>query len=164
MIVGGPREVKDNEFRVALTPEGARELSDAGHTVLLEDGAAEGSSLPRERYERAGAKFVASPDEVWAESDLILKVKEPVLEEFDRMREGVTKFGKDTGHDTLELGPAKADAAEQVKIIENLIAQRVDAICVVPFSPEALEPVLKKARDAGIVVISTEAKNQQNVD
>jgi simple sugar transport system substrate-binding protein len=83
---------------------------------------------------------------------------------FDRMREGVTKFGKDTGNDTFELGPAKADAAEQVKIIEGLIAQKVDAICVVPFSPEALEPVLKKARDAGIVVISHEATNQQNVD
>jgi len=83
---------------------------------------------------------------------------------FDRMREGVVKFGKDTGHDTFLLGPAKADAAEQVKIIEGLIAQKVDAICVVPFSPEALEPVLKKARDAGIVVISHEATNQQNVD
>ncbi len=83
---------------------------------------------------------------------------------FDRMREGVTKFGKDTGNDTFERGPAKADAAEQVKIIEDLIAQKVDAICVVPFSPEALEPVLKKARDAGIVVISHEATNQKNVD
>jgi alanine dehydrogenase len=92
VIVGVPREVKDNEFRVALTPEGGRELSDAGHTVLLEGGAAEGSSLPRERYERAGAKFVASADEVWAESDLILKVKEPVPEEYDRMREGQILF------------------------------------------------------------------------
>ncbi len=83
---------------------------------------------------------------------------------FDRMREGVVKYGKDTGYTTFLLGPAKADAAEQVKIIEGLIAQKVDAICVVPFSPEALEPVLKKARDAGIVVISHEATNQQNVD
>jgi len=92
VIVGVPREVKDNEFRIALTPEGARELSDAGHTVLLEERAAEGSSLPRQRYERAGAKFVASADEVWAESDLILKVKEPVAEEFGRMREGQILF------------------------------------------------------------------------
>jgi simple sugar transport system substrate-binding protein len=83
---------------------------------------------------------------------------------FDRMREGVVKFGKDTGNDTFLLGPAKADAAEQVKIIEGLVAQKVDAICVVPFSPEALEPVLKKAREAGIVVISHEATNQQNID
>ncbi len=92
MIVGVPREVKDNEFRVALTPEGARELSDAGHTVLLEEGAAEGSSLPRARYERAGAKFVERADEVWNESDLILKVKEPVPDEFDRMRGGQILF------------------------------------------------------------------------
>jgi alanine dehydrogenase len=92
VIVGVPREVKDNEFRVALTPEGARELSDAGHTVLLEEGAAEGSSLPRARYERAGAKFVERADEVWNESDLILKVKEPVPDEFDRMRGGQILF------------------------------------------------------------------------
>jgi alanine dehydrogenase len=92
VIVGVPREVKDNEFRVALTPEGARELADAGHTVLLEEGAAEGSALRAERYERAGAKFVSSAEEVWAESDLVLKVKEPVAEEFDRMREGQILF------------------------------------------------------------------------
>ena len=92
MIVGVPREVKDNEFRVALTPEGARELTDAGHTVLLEEGAAEGSALPGERYERAGAKFLSNTDEVWREADLVLKVKEPVAEEFDRMREGQILF------------------------------------------------------------------------
>lgn len=83
---------------------------------------------------------------------------------FDRMREGVEKFGEDTGHDTFLLGPPKADAAIQVQIIEDLIAQGVDAICVVPFSPEALEPVLKKAMDQGIIVISHEATNQQNVN
>ncbi len=83
---------------------------------------------------------------------------------FDRMREGVKKFGEDTGHETFLLGPPKADAALQVQIIEDLIAQGVDAITVVPFSPEALEPVLKKAMDQGIVVISHEATNQQNVD
>ncbi|PIE33572.1 LacI family transcriptional regulator [candidate division KSB3 bacterium] len=82
---------------------------------------------------------------------------------FDRMREGVEKFGEDTGHETFLLGPPKADAALQVQIIEDLIAQGVDAITVVPFSPEALEPVLKKAMDQGIVVISHEATNQQNV-
>ncbi|GAK55620.1 ribose/xylose/arabinose/galactoside ABC-type transport system protein [Candidatus Vecturithrix granuli] len=83
---------------------------------------------------------------------------------FDRMREGVTKFGEDTGHETFLLGPPKADAALQVQIIEDLIAQGVDAICVVPFSPEALEPVLKKAMDQGIIVIAHEATNQQNVN
>jgi simple sugar transport system substrate-binding protein len=83
---------------------------------------------------------------------------------FDRMREGVKKFGADTGNETFLQGPPKADAALQVQIIEDLIAQGVDAICVVPFSPEALEPVLKKAMDKGIVVISHEATNQKNVN
>lgn len=83
---------------------------------------------------------------------------------FEKMREGVKKFAAETGHDAFLLGPAKADAAEQIQIIEGLIAQQVDAICVVPFSVEALEPVLKKARARGIVVISHEASSQVNAD
>jgi ABC-type sugar transport system, periplasmic component len=83
---------------------------------------------------------------------------------FDRMREGVEQFKKDTGHDTFMVGPSQADAAAQVQIVENLIAQGVDAICIVPFSVEAVEPVLKKARDRGILVISHEASNIQNTD
>src|SRR5438309_12028461 len=88
MIVGVPREVKDNEFRVALTPEGARELTDAGHTVLIEEGAADGSSLPDDRYKKAGAQFVSSAEDVWREAEMIMKVKEPVAREFELMDEG----------------------------------------------------------------------------
>ena len=83
---------------------------------------------------------------------------------FDRMRVGVKQFKGDTGQDTWMVGPSQADAAAQVQIIENLIAQKVDAICVVPFSVEAVEPVLKKAREKGIVVIAHEASNIQNAD
>ncbi len=83
---------------------------------------------------------------------------------FNRMREGVEQYGVETGHDTFMQSPAQADAAQQVQIIETLIAQGVDAICVVPFSPEALEPVLKKAMDAGIVVVTHEATSQKNTD
>lgn len=83
---------------------------------------------------------------------------------FDRMREGVKQFGEDTGHDTWMVGPSQADAAAQVQIVENLIAQGVDAICIVPFSVEAVEPVLKKARDHGIVVVAQEASNLKNAD
>ena len=83
---------------------------------------------------------------------------------FDRMRVGVEEYGAETGHDAFLLGPSKADAAEQVRIIEDLIAQGVDAICVVPFGVEALEPVLEKARQEGIVVISHEASTQVNAD
>ncbi|MEH7886653.1 autoinducer 2 ABC transporter substrate-binding protein [Bacillus sp. JJ1609] len=83
---------------------------------------------------------------------------------FERMENGVKKFADETGVDAYQIGPQKADAALQVQMIEDLIAQNVDAIVVVPFSPEALEPVLKKARDKGIVVISHEASNLENVD
>ncbi len=83
---------------------------------------------------------------------------------FDRMRDGVKQFGSETGHDTWMVGPSQADAAAQVQLIENLIAQGVDAITVVPFSVEAVEPVLKKARDRGIVVIAHEASNIKNAD
>lgn len=83
---------------------------------------------------------------------------------FDRMRDGVSQFAEDTGSDTWMVGPSQADAAAQVQLIENLIAQGVDAIAVVPFSVEAVEPVLRKARDRGIVVVSHEASNITNVD
>jgi simple sugar transport system substrate-binding protein len=83
---------------------------------------------------------------------------------FNRMREGVERFARETGHDCFQQGPPKADAALQVQIIEDLIAQGVDAICVVPFSVEALEPVLRKARAEGIVVVAHEASNLKNAD
>jgi len=83
---------------------------------------------------------------------------------FDRMKEGIKRFAAETGHRCYQLGPSQADAALQVQIIEDLIAQGVDAICVVPFSVEAVEPVLKKARDRGIVVVCHEASNQVNAD
>ena len=92
MIVGIPREVKDNEYRVAVTPEGVRELTRAGHEVLVEDGAGTGSSIPQERYERAGARIVAAPEDAWSAAELVLKVKEPVAQEYDRMREGQILF------------------------------------------------------------------------
>lgn len=83
---------------------------------------------------------------------------------FARMKEGVEEFKEETGHDAFMISPAQADAAQQVQIIEQLIAQGVDAIAVVPFSPEALEPSLKKARDNGIVVVVHESSSQENVD
>jgi alanine dehydrogenase len=92
VIVGIPREVKDNEYRIAATPEGVRELTHAGHTVLIEEGAAAGSNLPDERYKRAGAQFVSSADDVWRQADMVLKVKEPLPSEFERMREGQILF------------------------------------------------------------------------
>jgi alanine dehydrogenase len=92
VIVGIPKEVKDSEYRVAATPEGVHELCRAGHEVLVQDGAGAGSSIPQARYERAGAEIVATAEEVWASSDMILKVKEPVEEEYGRLREGQILF------------------------------------------------------------------------
>ena len=92
MIVGVPKEVKDNEYRVALTPEGANELTAAGHQVLIQDGAGSGSSIPQQRYERAGAEVVSSAAEVWSGSDMVMKVKEPVPSEFEHLREGQVLF------------------------------------------------------------------------
>lgn len=83
---------------------------------------------------------------------------------FDRMEEGVNWFAEDTGHDAYQTGPTEADPALQVQYIEDAIAQGVDAICVVPFSAEAVEPVLKKAREQGIVVVTHEASTINNAD
>jgi alanine dehydrogenase len=77
---------------VAATPEGVRELTRAGHEVLVQDGAGTGSSIPQERYERAGAKIVGVAEDVWSAADLVLKVKEPVAPEFGLMREGQVLF------------------------------------------------------------------------
>ena len=85
MIIGVAKEIKTDEYRVALTPAGARELTGAGHRVLVEEGAGVGSSIPDADYVANGATIIASADDVWAESDLLLKVKEPVEAEFARL-------------------------------------------------------------------------------
>jgi alanine dehydrogenase len=92
MRVGVPREVKNREYRVALTPAGVTELVRAGHGVLVERGAGEGSSIPDADFVAAGARIVAEADDVWADADLLLKVKEPIAEEYDRLRRGQTLF------------------------------------------------------------------------
>src|SRR3546814_3161317 len=79
------------------------------------------------------------------------------------MAEGVAEYAEATGDDATQVGPASADAALQVQLIEDLIARKDDAITVVPNSPEALEPVLKKALDQDIVVVGHEASSLRNV-
>jgi alanine dehydrogenase len=91
MRIGVAREIKSQEYRVALTPAGARELVQKGHEVLVESGAGLGSAFPDEVYERAGASLV-SVDEVWSRSELLLKVKEPIEPEYGRLRPGLTLF------------------------------------------------------------------------
>jgi len=90
--VGIPREVKNNEFRVAITPAGVHELVRNGHQVVVEQGAGNGSSIPDEEYVAAGAQILPTADEVWAAADLLLKVKEPIAEEYHRLRKDQTLF------------------------------------------------------------------------
>jgi len=92
MIVGVPKEIKNNEFRVALTPAGAGMLTAAGHEVVVQAGAGTGSGFEDADYEREGARIAPDADAVWAAADLILKVKEPLPEEYGRFREKQTLF------------------------------------------------------------------------
>jgi alanine dehydrogenase len=89
--IGVAKEIKTDEYRVALTPAGARELVQAGHEVLVETTAGDGSSFFDGDYERAGARIV-SLDDVWGQSELLLKVKEPIASEYPRLREGLVLF------------------------------------------------------------------------
>jgi len=91
VIVGVPKEIKNNESRVAITPAGAHSLA-LSHTVLIETGAGLGSAITDDQYRAAGAAIIDSAEEVWAKSDLILKVKEPIAVEYPRMRKGQVIF------------------------------------------------------------------------
>jgi alanine dehydrogenase len=115
MKVGIPREVKNHEYRVAITPAGVHELVRNGHDVLVEHDAGRGSSIPNEAYVSAGASIVGTADDVWGAADLILKVKEPIAEEYPRMREGQVLFTY------LHLAADKA-------LTEELVARKVTGI------------------------------------
>jgi alanine dehydrogenase len=90
--IGIPREVKDHEYRVAITPAGVKELVAGGHTVSIEKDAGAGSSITDEEYVAAGAQIIGSADDVWAEAELVLKVKEPIASEYSRMRRDQVLF------------------------------------------------------------------------
>ena len=96
--------------------------------------------------------------------NIVTIVKISGIQWFNRMEEGVKQFAADTGDDAFLVGPAQADPQQQVALIEDMIAQGVNALAVVPMSPEALEPVLGKAMEQGIVVITHEAAAQQNTN
>jgi alanine dehydrogenase len=115
MKVGIPREVKNHEYRVAITPAGVRELTSHGHEVFLEKDAGAGSELGDDAYAAAGATIIPDPDEVWGVAGLVLKVKEPIAEEYHRMRPGQVLFTY------LHLAADKACA-------DALLANRVTGI------------------------------------
>jgi alanine dehydrogenase len=92
MRIGVPREVKNHEYRVALTPAGANELTRHGHHVVVERGAGLGSSITDADFEAAGARILPTADEVWSSADLLLKVKEPIESEYHRLRRDQVLF------------------------------------------------------------------------
>ncbi len=114
MDIGVPKEVKNHEYRVAITPAGVHELTSHGHAVRVQSGAGLGSSITDAEYADAGAAIVATADEAW-DAEMVLKVKEPVAEEYDRIREGQVLFTY------LHLAADKA-------LTEELLAREVTAI------------------------------------
>ncbi len=115
MIVGLPKEIKDNEYRVGLTPAGARALSDAGHKVIVEKSAGAGSGFDDGLYQKAGAEILNTADDVWGKADMIVKVKEPIEPEYPRMRDGQLLFTY------LHLAPDK-------KLTDELLKRKVTGI------------------------------------
>jgi len=115
MRIGVPTEVKNHEYRVAITPAGVHELVRHGHTVHVQAGAGVGSAIPDAEYTAAGATIEPDGDAVWAAGDLVLKVKEPVAEEYHRIRPGQVVFAY------LHLAADKA-------LTEELLARRVTAV------------------------------------
>jgi alanine dehydrogenase len=115
VIVGLPKEIKDNEYRVGLTPAGVRALTDGQHQVIVERSAGEGSGFDDALYQRAGANIIDSADDVWARADMIVKVKEPIAPEYPRMREGQLLFTY------LHLAPDR-------ELTEQLIQRKVTGI------------------------------------
>jgi alanine dehydrogenase len=92
MIIGVPKEIKNNEFRVSTTPSGVHAFVTAGHEVLVETGAGIGSAITDQDYIAAGAKIITTADEVWQKAEMIIKVKEPIAVEYPRMRKGQILF------------------------------------------------------------------------
>lgn len=115
MRVGVPKEVKNHEYRVAITPVGVHELVAHGHEVLVERAAGIGSGIADDEYAAAGARLLDAADDVWGEAEMVLKVKEPVAEEYHRMREGLVLFTY------LHL-------AADLPLTEELVKRRVTAI------------------------------------
>ncbi len=115
MKVGVPKEVKNNEYRVAITPIGVHELTQHGHEVYVQKDAGEGSLIHDQEYVAAGATMLDTADDVWGTAEMVLKVKEPVAEEYARMREGQILFTY------LHLAADKA-------LTEELQARQVTAI------------------------------------
>ncbi len=115
MIVGVPKEIKNHEYRVAMVPAGVRALVEHGHSVVVETSAGTGSGFSDDEYRAIGAEIVAGPGEVFARSDMVVKVKEPLPSEYGLLREDQVLFTY------LHLAPA-------LELTQALLAQKVVGI------------------------------------
>jgi alanine dehydrogenase len=130
MLVGVPKEIKDNEYRVGMVPSTVRELTEKGHQVVVETGAGVGAGLPDRAYQAAGAEVVSDSDAVYSRTELIVKVKEPLAAERKKLRHGQVLFAY------LHLAPDRAQS-------EDLMAGGVTAIAYETVtSPQGTLPLL----------------------
>lgn len=137
MIIGVPKEVKQDEYRVALIPVGAEELTKAGHRVLVQRGAGLGSGIPDELYVENGAEIAESAERIWAESDLIIKVKEPQESEWPLMRKGQMLFTYFHFAADENLTKNVLDSGITAIAYETLEGRKGDLPCLTPMSEVA---------------------------
>jgi len=149
MIIGIPKEVKNKENRVGVVPGGVEVLVKAGHQVNIEKDAGLGAGITNEKYEAAGAKIIDSADELWASADMVMKVKEPIAEEYHRLREGLilytylhlaaepalTKALVDAGvsavaYETIELEDRSLPLLKPMSEVAGRMATQVGANCL----------------------------------
>lgn len=137
MLIGVPREVKTDEYRVAMLPVGVEELTRAGHKVLVEAGAGIGSGITDDMYAENGASIVATANEVWSAADLIIKVKEPQVAEWPMMRPGQLVFTYFHFAASEELTRSVAATGATALAYETLRGPKGDLPCLTPMSEVA---------------------------
>lgn len=142
MLIGVPKEVKNNEFRVGMVPAGVKSLVDAGHKVIVQTKAGDGSSMPDEEYVHAGAEIVGSAEEIWKRADMVVKVKEPYGNEPRLFREGLLLFTY------LHLAPIP-------DLTQELLSKKVTGI--------AYETVTDKARTLPLLTPMSEVAGRMSV-
>ena len=134
MIIGLPREIKNNEFRVGLTPGNVSDYVHAGHTVLVEKGAGLGSGFPDEEYVSAGAQLTDTAAEVWEKAQMIVKVKEPVAGEYRFFREGQILYTYLHLADNAPLTEALLEKKVKAVAYETIVGPRGGLPCLAPMS------------------------------
>ncbi|MCB0191507.1 MAG: autoinducer 2 ABC transporter substrate-binding protein [Anaerolineae bacterium] len=154
---GGAEEAAPPAEEPAAEEPAEEAVEEAAEEVVEEEPAEEAAE---EAAEEEPAEEAAATGDL----NFVTVVKIAGINWFNRMEEGVVAWGEETGVNATLVGPAEADAAQQIPLIEDLIAQGVDALCVVPMDPTQLDPVLQKAMDAGIIVVTHEASNQNSMD